>query len=158
MIIYNLARQSVTIAAGTPFFTVVPGATRSFIITEIDVQGMGNASAANELGLYRIATAGTGGGTVIATGANAIDLPNMTGTSPALAFSGSAYSTYASTQPTLGSLLQNIPFNSNGQRVFWRCNANQNNAIPVPGGGLGVTVAGLSGNGVCSIRLQIGEI
>lgn len=158
MIIYNLARQSVTMSGTTPFLTVVPGAARSFWIMEIDIQGMGNASAANEAGVYRVATAGTGSATAIPTGVNAIDLPNMTGTTPALAFSGAANASYATTQPTLGALLQNLPFNSNGQRYFWRANANQNNAIPVPGGTTGITIAPLTGNGVLSVRLQIAEM
>lgn len=158
MIIYNLARQSVTMSGTTPFLTVTPGASRSFWIMEIDIQGMGNASAANEAGLYRVATAGTGSGTGIATGVNAIDLPNMTGTTPALSAAAGAWSGYATTQPTLGALLQNLPFNSNGQRYFWRSNANQNNAIPVPGGTTGVTIAPITGNGVLSIRLQIAEM
>ena len=158
MIIYNLARQSIALAGTTPLLTVVPGAARSFWIMEIDIQGMGNASAANEAGIYRVTTAGTGAATAITTGVGAVDLPNMTGTTPALAFSGSAVATYATSQPSLGQLLHNIPFNSNGQRYFWRANANQNNAIVVPGGTAGITLAPITGTGTFSVRLQIAEL
>lgn len=157
MIVYNLARQSVTLSGTTPFLTVVPGAARSFLILEIDAEGMGNASAANEAAIYRVLAAGTGAATAITTGVIAVDNPNMTGTTPALAFSGAANASYATTQPTLSSLLHNVPFNSNGQRYFWRANANLNNAIVVPGNTLGVTIAPITGTGVISIRLQIAE-
>lgn len=160
MIIFNVARPSVTLSGATPVLALVPGASRSFWIMEIDIQGMGNASAANEMGLYRITAAGTGGGTAVASGVNPIDLPNIAGGSgsPLLTFSGGAFGSYVTTQPTIGALLQNFPFNSNGQRVFWRANANQNNAIPVPGGTFGVALAGITGTGPVSFRFQIAEL
>jgi hypothetical protein len=158
MIIYNLSRQSVTLSGTTPLLTVVPGSVRSFLILEIDVQGMGNASGANELAIYRVLAAGTGTATAIANAPASVDSPNMTGTTPAIAFSGSANASYGTTQPTLSSLLHNLPVNSNGQRYFWRANANLNNAIVTYGGSFGLTVAPISGTGVVSIRLQVAEL
>lgn len=158
MIIYNLSRQSVTMSGTTPFLTVVPGSVRSFMILEIDAQGMGNASAANEAAIYRVNAAGTGSATAITAAPAAIDNPNMTGTTPALAFSGAANASYATTQPTLSGLIHNLPFNSNGQRYFWRANANLNNAIVVFGGSTGITLAPITGTGVISVRLQIAEL
>lgn len=158
MIIYN-ARFSGTLEATLliPIFTIISGATRSFLMLEVDAEGMGTSSAANEFGVYRIATAGTtGGGAVTPTTPEA---PNMTGTTPALAFSGTAFASYA-TQPIKGALAQNVPINSNGQRYFWRCNPNLNNAIVVPGGNNAAGSLGLytiSGTGVITGRAQVAE-
>lgn len=159
MIIYN-GRFSGTLEATTliPIHTVISGATRSFLLLEVDAEGMGTSSAANEFGVYRIGTAGvTGGGAVTYTTPEA---PNMTGTTPALAFSGTAFASY-STQPIKGALVQNVPINANGQRYFWRCNPNLNNAITVPGGNNAAGSLGLftiSGTSVITGRIQIAEL
>lgn len=160
MIIYNISRQNVTLSGTTPFLTIVSGATRSFLILELDVEGDSNASAYNEIGLYRVTTAGTGSATAITTPPTSVDVPNMTGTTPALAFSGAANSTYATTQATVGALVHNIPVNANGQRYFWRANPNMSNAIVVPGGANAagsVSFAPISGTSPVSIRVQIAE-
>lgn len=160
MIIYNISRQNVTLSGTTPFLTIVSGATRSFLIIELDVEGDSNASAYNELGLYRVTTAGTGGATAISTPPAPVDSPNLTGTTPALAFSGAANSTYATTQAVPGALVHNIPVNANGQRYFWRANPNMSNAIVVSGGGLAagsITFAPISGTSPISIRVQVAE-
>lgn len=159
MIVYN-ARFSGTLEATLliPIFTLISGATRSLLVTEVDAEGMGTSSLANEFGIYRVGTAGvTGGGAVTPTTPEA---PNMTGTTPALAFSGTAFASYT-TQPIKGALTQNVPINSNGQRYFWRCNPNMNNAITVPGGNNAagsVALYTLSGTGVVTGRMQFGEL
>lgn len=158
--IYNLSRSNVTLSGTTPFLTLVSGATRSFLIIELDIEGDGTASAYNEIGLYRVATAGVGGATAITAPPAPVDAPNMTGTTPALAFSGAANSSYATTPPAVGVLAHNLPINANGQRYFWRANANLNNAIVVPGGANAagsVTFAPISGTSPISIRVQIAE-
>lgn len=157
MIIYNVRVNGTIGTTTTALGTIVSGATRSFIVLEVDLQGQGTASAANEIGVYRVGTAGV-------TGSSALtfvtpEAPNMTGTTPALAFSGTGFGAYA-TQPIAGALLQNIGLNGNGQRFFWRCNPNLNNAIPVPGGNNAagtIALFSISGASVFTGRIQIAE-
>jgi len=158
MIIYNVRVSGALSVLATAIATIISGATRSFILLEVDLEGMGTASQANELGVYRVGTAG-------ATGAGALtfttpEAPNMTGTTPALAFSGTGFGSYT-TQPIAGALIQNVPINANGQRYFWRCNANLNNAIPVPGGSNAAGSIALfplnTAGGTVTGRLQLAE-
>lgn len=158
MIIYNVRINGTVGTTTTALATIIAGAVRSFLVLEVDLQGQANASAANELGIYRVATAG-------ATGASALtfvptDQPNMTGTTPALAFSGTGFGSYT-TQPVAGALIQNIGLNANGQRFFWRANPNLNNAIPVQGGNnaaASIALFSISGASIFTGRLQIAEI
>jgi len=159
MMVYNVRIPQYTLAATTTAFgTIISGATRSFLVTELDFQGAATASAVNELGLYRVGTAGaTGGGAITPV---AVDAPNMTGTTPALAFSGTAFASYT-TQPVAGAVIHNIPLNGNGQRYFWRANPNLNNAIVVPGGNNAagsVALFPVSGTSPVSGRIQIAEL
>lgn len=159
MIIYN-ARVSGTLSTvTTAIATIIAGAIRSFLLLEVDLEGMGTASQANELGVYRVGTAGVTGSSGLVFGA--LDQPNMTGTTPALAFSGTGFAAYA-TQPIAGGLLQNIPINANGQRYFWRANANLNNAIPVQGGNNAAASIALfpinTAGGTVTGRIQLAEI
>jgi hypothetical protein len=159
MIPYNFRIPSFALGVTTtPFGTIISGALRSFLIIEMDFQGRGTASADNEIGIYRIATAGvTGGGAITPT---PLPVPNMTGTTPALAFSGTAFASY-STQPVAGALIQNMLINANGQRYFWRANPNLNNAIPVPGGNNAAGSVGLfpiAGSSNVGGRIQILEL
>lgn len=148
---YN-ARFSGTLEATAlvALFTIISAATRSFIVTEIDVEGMGTSSAAQEAGIYRVGTAGvTGGGAVTPVPTDA----------SSTAFGGTAFASYA-TQPIKGALVHNVPINANGQRYFWRCNPNLNNCISVPGGAVAAGSLGvftLSGTGVLTGRLQVVE-
>ena len=97
---------------------------------------MGTASAANELGVYRIGTAGTtGAGAVTPVPTNALFT----------AFTGTAFASYT-TQPIKGAVVQNMPLNSNGQRYFWKANPNLNNAIVVRGGNNANGSLGLAGS------------
>lgn len=152
MIPYN-ARFSGTLEATAlvGLFTLISAATRSLLVTEIDVEGMGTTSAAAELGLYRVGTAGvTGGGAVTPVPLNA----------QAPAFGGTAFASYA-TQPVKGALVHNVPINANGQRYFWRANPNLNNAISVPGGNNNtgsLTLMTISGTNIVTGRLQFNEL
>jgi hypothetical protein len=151
MQVYN-ARFSGTLEATAliPIFTIISGSVRSFLMLEIDAEGMGTSSAANEFGVYRIGTAGTtGGGAVTPTPTNALYS----------AFTGTAFASY-STQPIKGAVVHNCPLNANGQRYFWRCNPNMNNAISVPGGNNAAGSLGLytiSGTSVITGRMQVAE-
>lgn len=157
MIPYTARFAGTLAATTTALLTIISGANRSFLMTEIDVQGQGTSSAANELGIYRVGTAG-------ATGSSAVTpvpkvAPNLTGTTPAVAFSGTAFQAYT-TQPVAGALVHNIPLNANGQRYFWRANPNLNNAISVPGGNNAagsLAVFPISGTSVVAGRFEILE-
>lgn len=158
MIIYNVQRQNVALSTTADFMTIIAGASRSLLILEVDAEGDGTASAYNEFGLYRVTTAGTTGASAITP--VPVDSPNMTGTTPALAFSGLVYTAWT-TQPTVGNLIQQCPVNSNGQRYFWRANPNLSNAIVVPGGNNAaatISVRSISGTGNVSIRIQFAEL
>lgn len=150
---YNVAIPQATLGATTTAIgTVVSSATRSFIVTELDFEGMGTASAFNSLGLYRVGTAG-------ATGSSALSFVSVDANSSIPAFAGTGFAAY-STQPIKGALLMNMPVNSNGQRYFWRCNPNLNNALVVPGGNNAagsITLMPISGTGSVEGRLQIAE-
>lgn len=159
MITYNVRVTGALSAVLTPIATIIAGAIRSFLLIEVDLEGMGTASQANEVGIYRIATAGVTGSSALVFTAS--DQPNMTGTTPALAFSGTGFAAYA-TQPLVGALVQNIPINANGQRYFWRANANLNNAIPCQGGNNAAASLGLfpinTAGGTVTGRIQLSEI
>lgn len=159
MVIYNVRVSGALSVVLTPIATIISGATRSFLLLEVDLEGMGTASQANEVGVYRVGTAGVTGSSALTF--TATDVPNMTGTTPALAFSGTGFGAYA-TQPLAGALVQNIPINANGQRYFWRANANLNNAIAVSGGNNAAGSIGLfplnTAGGTVTGRLQLAEI
>ena len=151
----NTASASFTVGVTTTQLgTIIAGAVRSFLILEVDFEGMGTSSGANELGIYRVATAGvTGSNALTFTGT---DSPNV----GAVTFSGTGFFTYA-TQPVAGALVHSFGFNTNGQRYFWRANPNLNNAIVVPGGNNAagsVAVFPVSGGGTGVGRVQIAEL
>lgn len=157
--IYNVRVSGALSAVLTPIATIIGGANRSFQVLEVDLEGMGTASQANEVGIYRIATAGVTGSAALTFTAN--EVPNMTGTTPALAFSGTGFGSYA-TQPIAGALAVNIPINANGQRYFWRANANLNNAVKVQGGNNALASIAFfplnTAGGTVTGRIQIEEI
>jgi len=149
---YNL-RFSGTLEATAlvALFTMINGSVQAGLVTEIDAEGMGTTSAANEFGIYRIGTAGvTGAGAVTAVPTNA----------GYTAWSGTAFASYT-TQPVKGALVQNVAINGNGQRYFWRANPNLNNAISVPAGNVAAASLGIftiSGTNVVTGRLQVAAI
>lgn len=158
MMIYNTAIGGTLAATTTAIATIISGATRSYMLLEIDVNGQATASATNEVGIYRVGTAGATGSSAMTF--TPVDSPNMTGTTPAIAFSGTGFGGYT-TQPIKGALVHNFGLNANGQRYFWRCNPNLNNAIVVPGGNNAagsLTVMPISGSSVVTGRLQIAEL
>lgn len=156
--IYNIrtphaALTSATIGATTTQLgTVVAAEDRSMLLLEMDFQGMGNASAANELGIYRVGTAGV-------TPSNALTITPVHPSYPTAGLT--AFFTYA-TQPIAGALVHSFGLNSNGQRYFWRCNPNLNNAIVVPGGSVAtasLAVFPFANTGAALVgRLQVMEL
>lgn len=151
----HAAAASFTVGVTTTALgTIIAGAIRSFLLMEIDFEGMGTASGANELGIYRVGTAGV-------TGSNALTFSNIdspNGGAPS--FSGTGFFTYA-TQPIAGSLIHPFGFNTNGQRYYWRCKPNFSDAIVVPGGNVAaasIAVFPISGGGTGVGRLQIAEL
>jgi hypothetical protein len=152
MIPYSVQIPQFTLAATTTAFgTVIAATTRALILTELDFQGRGNSSADNEVGLYRVGTAGT-------TGSSALTFTPKNPASPA--FAGTGFAAY-STQPIKGALLHNMPLNANGQRYFWRANPNLNNAIAIPAGNVAaasVTLMPVSGTSSVGGRLELLEI
>lgn len=153
MINYNVQIGGTLGAVTTAIATIISGATRSFLLTEIDVNGQATASAVNEVGIYRIGTAGT-------TGSSALTFTATEGLASNPAFTGTGFGAYG-TQPIKGALVHNFGLNANGQRYFWRCNPNLNNAIVVPGGNNAAGSLGLfpiSGSSVVTGRLQLAEL
>lgn len=157
MLIYNVrtphtGSTSATIGATTTALgTVIAAEDRSMLLLELDFQGMGNASGANELGIYRVGTAGV-------TGSNGLTFTPLHSSAPA--FAGTGFFTYT-TQPVAGALIHPFGLNTNGQRYFWRCNPNLNNAIVVPGGSVAsasLSVFPISGSGSMVGRIQLAEL
>ena len=141
-------------ATTTALGTLISGATRSFILTEYEFQGQGSASAANEIGIYTVTTAGVTPTNALTFNTN--EQPNAAG---ALSFSGTGFFTYA-TQPVANKLWRNVGLNSNGQRVFWRAENNYLNALVVPGGNNAagsIAVFPLAGSGTMTGKMTIKE-
>lgn len=144
---YNIAvGGTLEATALVGLFTIINGSVQAGLVTEMDFEGSGTSSAFAEMGIYRVGTAGTtGGGALTAVPTNA----------GYAAWSGTAFGSY-STQPIKGALLHNVPFNANGQRYFWRCNPNLNNAIDVPAGNVAAaSIAGFTISGTSTFRGRV---
>jgi hypothetical protein len=134
---YNGQATATLGATTTQLGTLVAAALRGFFITELDFEGMGaGTSSNNELGVFRIGTAGV-------TGSNALQIRPVNPASPAAAMT--AFFTYA-TQPIIVAStdpVQNCPFNGNGQRYNWKALPNYSDAIWVPPGNNAAASVGL---------------
>lgn len=154
MQIFNARIPQATLGATTTAIgTMISSANRSFLVLELDFEGMGAASAANEIGLYRVGTAGV-------TGATALVYTSVDANSSIPVFQGTGFAAYT-TQPVAGALLMNMPLNANGQRFFWRANPNLNNALVVPGGNNAagsVALFPISGTSAVVGRVQVAEL
>lgn len=150
MILYNINFSSITLSTTADILTIISASVRSFMILEIDIGGMGNASAANEIAFYRVTTAGsTGGGAITPAPLN-----------PASNAFGGVVDTTWSTQPTVGAKLHTFELNSNGQRYFWRWAPGQN-PLTAPGGANAagsLSLRAVTGTGVVSGRIQVAEL
>ena len=139
---------------------IFPGTNRSSIITEIDWEGGGTASAWAEFAIFRtITTAAAGALTTTLTPQPTVSL----GTNPT--YSGTAgQGSFATTQPTLAATpIFTFGLNANGQRFFWRANPNLDNAIDLPGTATallnGLAIVQIGGAAVTASlgRIQISE-
>ena len=151
--LFNIVRTNTAVSTTADLISITAGAVRSFLIEEYDFTGDGTASAANELGIYRVATAGvTGSGLVVPL--------QVESSVTATAFSGVVTTVWA-TQPTLAAApVQVAGVNANGGSKFWRCNPNKNNAIVVPGGAnaaASISIRAVLGTSNISARVQINE-
>lgn len=150
------------VTTGSVLYAVLfPGTNRSSLITEIDIEGAGIASANAEFAIFRtITTAAVGALSSVVTPQPTLSLA----TPPA--FSGSAgQGSFATTQPTLaGNPLYPFGLNANGQRYFWRANPNLDNAIDLPGTATallnGIVIVQIGGSAAiaASVRIQVSEI
>jgi hypothetical protein len=146
---YKIPIASTALSTANNLLTVIPAAARPFKVTEIMLQGLGTASAANEVGVYRISAAGTGAAPGAIT-------PNPLNTSaPAAAMSANS-GAYATTQPTLGAKLLSLGVNSNGGISYHRPAAGSE--IEFQGGSLGLAIRSVSGTGNVTGWIEVEEI
>ena len=152
MLFYNIVRSNFLPVAATDIFTIISNATRSFGITEIDITGMGTTSAANELGLFRVTTAGVTGSSPI------VPAP----TNPAFAAFGGVVNTVWATQPVdAATPFHNMPLNNAGQRYQWTSQLNAAKILWSPGGAVAagtVSARAITVSGNVSARVQVVEI
>lgn len=133
---YKIPIASTALSTANNLLTVVAHATRSFRVTEVFLQGLGTASAANEVGVYRISAAGTG------TAATAIT-PNPNNPSAPSAGLTASTGAYGTSQPTLGAKLLSLGVNANGGVAAWRPQAGAE--LEFQGAALGLAVRSVAG-------------
>lgn len=114
MATYGVARDNQPLSTTNDFMTLVPAANHPIQVVEISVCGMGTASAANSIGVYRSTGGVTGGGALT---------PTPMGKSGAIPAPNTVVDTTWSTQPTLtGSgfgLVLDLGVNANGGIYRW---------------------------------------
>lgn len=143
---YKLPLASFTLATATSNLTVIPGAARALKITEIYLAGTGAASASNDIGLYRVGTAGV-------TGATPITAAPDNASAPTQAFTNfTAYTT----QPVVGTKILDMPVNSNGGVFYYR--PMKGDEIEIAAASLGVTIRSVSGTGTAAGWITLEEI
>jgi hypothetical protein len=116
MAMFSVARDNVAMVAANDFLTLITAANRPIQVVEISVAGMGTASAANSLGVYRGTAGTTPGGAIVA-------VPNarINTTSPV---AGTTTATTWSVQPVVTAaagygLLLALGVNANGGIYRW---------------------------------------
>lgn len=139
-LIYSYTQVSAALNAGTSdHISIKAAAARSMLLREYTYSGLGTASAANEIGVYRttVGTIGTSG-----------FVPHNSSASAAGAFTAVAGAT-----PTLGVKFHSFGLNANGALFRWV--AGPGMAIE-SGGGLQVGWRGVAGTssatGMCIIE------
>lgn len=112
MAFYTFSRSSFALTTGFDSFNYVPAANRRANLIEMQFGGMGTASSANEIGLYRQSTAGSGTAPSVATATKrTIDGPAAAGTCN--------ISSWGTSQTGLGGEYVAMPVNSNGGFARW---------------------------------------
>lgn len=142
---YTIKRENVALSTTNDLLTIIGSTTRSWRIKSIEVSGMGTASAANTLGIYRVGTAGiTPGGAITPT-------PN----NPAAPAAALTTSTTWATQPVVGVELRTMAVNANGAINRWVAIPNIDE-IECPGGATAASSISLrAAVGASLVNLQI---
>lgn len=112
MATFTVTRSNAALSTSSDFMTIIPASNHSLQIIEVSVGGMGTASAANELGVYRSTGGTTGGGAITPTPVGRLTSSNPPAT-------GTVVNTTWSAQPTLGGILLGLPVNANGGIYRW---------------------------------------
>lgn len=139
MSVYSATVANAAIANFTnDIMTLVPAANRRVQLIEVMVAGMGTASAAGQINVYNVTTAGV-------TGGGAITPVKFDFYAPA---SASTVNTTWATQPVVGAVPQiQLPVNANGGIFRW---------VARPGEEI-YAIGGLSANMEISIRASVGS-
>lgn len=147
-LVYDISRSAVALTAGNDVMTIAAAAARSCRIIAFSITGLGNASAANEFGLFRTTTLGvTGGGAITPTPKNSANG----------AFGGVVNTTWG-TQPVVGAALIRFGVNANGG-VFSKTLTDAEK-IDIPGGtaaASSVSLRCISGSSTVSVNVTVEE-
>jgi hypothetical protein len=113
MATYTVQVSNTALSTTNDLLTLLPAANHPIQIVEISIAGMGTASAANELGVYRSTGGTTGGGAVTPTPVGKYLSASNT---PA---SATVCDTTWAAQPTLGGKVLALGVNANGGIYRW---------------------------------------
>lgn len=109
MSVYTVSVSNTPLSTSNDIMTFTPAANRRIQIVEISVAGMGTASAANELGVFDVTTAGV-------TGASPLTPTKLDRFAPSAA---STINTAWTTQPVVGGEILALGVNANGGIYRW---------------------------------------
>ena len=104
MPLFTVSRTSTALSTTNDYITIVASSTKPLRVYVVDCKGDGTASAANEVGMYRSTVGVGGGGAITPTKVN----------SGSAAASFAVYTTWSSSQPTLGVNVWRFSVNANG--------------------------------------------
>lgn len=146
---YTIPLPNFTLSTTLSSLTVIAGATRALKLCEIYIAGTGTASASNDIGVYRVATAGV-------TGAGPITPSPLNPASPAASLT--CFTSYT-TQPVVGVKLLDLPVNANGGVGYYRPQPGQE--IEIPAGNVAassITIRSVSGTSTMAGWVVVEEI
>ena len=146
---YTIPLASTTLSTTLSSLTIIAAATRALKVCEIYLAGTGTASASNDVGVYRVATAGV-------AGAGAVTPAALNPSAPAASFTN--FTSYT-TQPVVGTKILDIPVNSNGGVGYYRPQPGQE--IEIPAGNVAastLTIRSVSGIGTVAGWVVVEEI
>lgn len=113
MATYTVQVSNTALSTSNDLMTFLPAANHPIQIIEISVAGMGTASAANELGVYRSTGGTTGGGAITPTPIGKYLSASNTPTA------NTVVDTTWTGQPTLGGKILALGVNANGGIYRW---------------------------------------
>lgn len=143
--VYSVSRSNIALSTTTDILTITAATGRSLRIKEINIGGMGTASAANELGVYRPGTLGV---TPVALTAEKTN-PNQVAPSFTAASGWTTQPVVTATAPII-----RVPVNSNGGVYRWV--STPNTEIEVPGGAQ-LSFRSVIGTGLMTITVLVEE-